>query len=41
MQREIRDRIFLGQTVSPYEDADRSSTIDRTALNNNDAKEKI
>ena len=41
MQREISDRGFLGQTVSPYEDAGRSSTIDRTASNYNDAKEKI
>ena len=41
MQREISDRVFLGQTVSPYEDAGRSSAIVRTASNYNDAKEKI
>ena len=41
MQREISNRVFLGQTVFPYEDAGRSSTIDRTASNYNDAKEKI
>ena len=32
MQRE-RDRVFLGQTVSPYEDARQSSAIDRTVSN--------
>ena len=41
MQREISDRVFLEQTVSPYQDAGRSSAIDRTASNYNDAKEKI
>ena len=41
MQREISDRVFLGQTVSPYEDAGQSSAIVRTASNYNDAKEKI
>ena len=52
MQREISNRVFLGQTVSPYEDAGRSSAIDRkdagrssaidrTASSYNDAKEKI
>ena len=41
MQREISNRVFLGQTVSPYEDAGQSSAIDRTASNYNDAKEKI
>ena len=41
MQREISDRVFLGQTVSPYEDAGQSSAIDRTASNYNDEKEKI
>ena len=33
--------VFLGQIVSPYEDAGPSSAIDRTASNYNDAKEKI
>ena len=32
MQREISDRIFLGETLSPYDDARRSTAIDRTAL---------
>ena len=41
MQREISDRVFLGQTVSFYEDACRSSAIDMTAWNYNDAKKKI
>ena len=41
MQREISDRVFFEQTVSPYQDAGRSSAIDRTASNYNDAKEKI
>ena len=40
MQREISDRAFLGQTVSPYENGGRSSAIDRTASNYDDAKEK-
>ena len=29
----ISDRAFIGQTVSPYEDADNSSVIDRTTSN--------
>ena len=33
--------VFLGQIVSPYEDAGRSSAIDKTASNYNDTKEKI
>ena len=41
MQREISDKVFLGNTVSPYNDAGRSSAIDRTASNHNDAKEKV
>lgn len=41
MQREISNKVFFGNTVSPYDDAGRSSTIDRTALNYNDAKEKV
>ena len=41
MQREISNKVFLGNIVSPYDDAVRSSTIDRTASNYNDAKEKI
>ena len=37
MHRETSDRVFLGQTVSPFED---SSAIDRTASDYRDAKEK-
>ena len=41
MQREITDKVFLGQTDSPFEDAANSSNIDRTASNYTDAKEKV
>ena len=41
MQREISYKVFIGNTVSPYDDADRSSGIDRTASNYNDTKEKV
>ena len=41
MQREISDRVFLGQTVSPFYDIGSSSVIDRTASNYTDAKEKV
>ena len=41
MQRELSDRAFLGQTVSPYENGGRSSAIDRAASNYDDAKEKV
>ena len=41
MQREISDKVLLGNTVPPYEDAGRSSAIDRTASNYNDAKKKV
>ena len=41
MQREISDKIFLGQTVSPFENAGISDVIDRTASNYNDAKGKV
>ena len=40
MQREISDKVFLGNTVSPY-NVGRSSAIHRTASNYNDAKEKV
>ena len=40
MQWEISDKVFLGNTVSPY-NVGRSSAIDRTASNYNDAKEKV
>ena len=41
MQREISDKVALGDTLNQYEDARRSSTIDRTASNYNDAREKV
>ena len=41
MQGEISNKVFQGNTVSPYKDAGRSSAIDRTASNYNDAKEKV
>ena len=41
MQRDIRIRNFLGETLSPYDDTRRSTVIDRTASNYNDAKEKV
>ena len=33
--------VFLGQTVSTYEDVGRSSVIDTTTWNYNDVKEKV
>ena len=41
MQREISDRVFLGQNVPPFENAGLSDAIDRTASNYNDAKDKV
>ena len=41
MQREISDKVTLGDTLNPYEDARRSTAIDRTASNYNDAKDKV
>ena len=41
MQREISDKNTLGETLSPYNDAQRSTAIDRTTSNYNDAKEKV
>ena len=41
MQREISDRVFLEQTVSPFDDIGNSSAINITASNYNDAKEKV
>ena len=41
MQREIRHKVSLRQTVFPYKNVGRSSAIDRTTLNYNDAKEKV
>ena len=33
MQREISHRVFLGETLHPYDDAWRSTALDRTASN--------
>ena len=41
MQREISNKVFLGNTVSPFEDAGRSSAIDETASNYNNTKDKV
>ena len=41
MQREISNKVFLRNPASPYDDAGRSSVVDRTASNYNDAKEKV
>ena len=40
MQREISDRNYLGETLSPYDNARRSTAIDRTTSNYNDKKRK-
>ena len=39
MQRDISNRNILGETLNPCNDARRSTAIDRTASNYNDAKE--
>ena len=41
MQKDISDRNTLGETLNPYDDARRSTAIDTTASNYNDAKEKV
>ena len=41
MQREIGNKVFLGQTVSLFDDIGNSSAIDRTASNYTDAKEEV
>ena len=41
MPREISHKVFLGNTASPFNDVGRSSAIDRTASNYNDAREKV
>ena len=41
MQREISDKVLLRNTVSPLDDIGRSSAIDITVSNYNDAKEKV
>ena len=40
-QRDISNRKTLGDTLNPYNDARRSTAIDRTTSNYNDAKEKV
>ena len=41
MQRDISDKNTLGETLNPYNDPWRSTAIDRTASNYDDAKEKV
>ena len=41
MQRYISDKNTLGDTLNPYNDARRSTAIDRTTSNYNDTKEKV
>ena len=41
MQKTISNKVFLGRTVSPFENAGGSDAIDRTASNYNDAKQKV
>ena len=41
MQGEISDKIFLEQTVSPFENSGISDAIDRTASKYNDTKDKV
>ena len=41
MQRDISNRNTLEDTLNPIDDARRSTAIDRTTSNYNDAKEKV
>ena len=41
MQRDISNRNNLGDTLNPIDDARRSTAIDRTTPNYDDAKEKV
>ena len=41
MQRDISNKNTLGDTLNPIDDARRSTAIDRTTSNYNDAKEKV
>ena len=41
MQRDISNKNTLGHTLNPIDDARRSTAIDRTTSNYNDAKEKV
>ena len=40
-KNNIDNKVTLGDTLNPYDDACRSSAVDRTASNYNDAKEKM
>ena len=41
MQKEISNKVFLGETLNPDDDARKSTAIERTASNYNDAREKV
>ena len=41
MQRDISNKNTLGDTLNPIDDIRRSTVIDRTTSNYNDAKEKV
>ena len=41
MQRDVSDKNTLGDTLNPINDIWRSTAIDRTTSNYNDAKEKV
>ena len=41
MQRDISDKNTLGDILNPINDIGRSTAIDRTTSNYNDAKEKV
>ena len=41
MQRDIDDKYRLGDTLNPINDIRRSTAIERTTSNNNDAKETV
>ena len=41
MRRDVSDKNTLGDTLNPINDARRSTAIDRTTSNYNDAKEKV
>ena len=41
MQRGISDKITLGDTLNLYNDVRRSTAIDRTTSDYDDAKEKV
>ena len=41
MQRDINNKNMLGKTLNPINDIRRSTAIDRTTSNYDDAKEKV